>query len=71
MTTSTLNFGALGRCGCGAVGKRRKRFGNEAICAGCLPERTGYLRATDWTSGYLMVGELTPAQRRARRQLLA
>jgi hypothetical protein len=69
MTSSTLNFGLLGRCACGACGKRRARFGNEPICSKCLPERCGYLHVTDWTRD-LVVGTLTAAQRRARRELL-
>jgi hypothetical protein len=71
MTTATLNFGVLGRCGCGCLGKRRQPFGGEPICRKCMPLRVGWLRVLDpRTSDLLVIGCLTPAQREARRSYL-
>lgn len=70
MTTATLNFGVLGRCGCGALGRRRSAFADEPICSKCVPYRSGYLHVTTLRDAVLMqertVGALTPAQRKAR-----
>jgi hypothetical protein len=70
MKTQTLSFGLLGRCGCGALGKRRAQLADEPICGACLPGRRGYLEVRTVGAAERMheltVGRLTPAQRRAR-----
>lgn len=72
--TSTLNFGLVGRCACGELGRRRAAFADEPICARCVPERTSFLRATTVDEAQelhaMMVGRLTRAQRKARIEWL-
>lgn len=68
MTTSTLNFGTLGRCACGALGKRRSAFADEPICAKCVPERSAFLKLDP--DGLVVGGKLTPSQRKARIEWL-
>ena len=70
MSTRTLNHGTVGRCGCGAVGKRRTPFAGEPICSRCMPLRSGSLRVIDVARDFV-VGTLTPSQRAARKRALA
>jgi hypothetical protein len=65
---NALNFGTLGRCGCGAIGKRHTHLTGEPICSPCLQTRRGGLHVVDGRGAH--VGTLTPAQRRARVILL-
>lgn len=65
MTSTTLSFGTIGRCGCGCIGKRRPT--GEPICDRCITTRSGYLHTPDPQDfDWRVIGRLTPAQRRAR-----
>jgi hypothetical protein len=68
MTSSTLSFGTIGRCACGAIGRRRSAFADEPICAKCLPLRSSFLKLDP--DGLVVGGRLTPSQRRARVEWL-
>lgn len=65
--STSLKFGAVGRCGCGEIGPRRHRIGGEPICRRCLPMRTGPVMMT----GDKVEGVLSPSQRAARKRMLA
>lgn len=72
MTSTTLNFGTIGRCACGCIGKRRSTFADEPICDRCITTRSGYLHTPDPQNfDWRVIGMLTPAQRRARVAFLA
>ena len=64
MKTSNLAFGPIGRCGCGAIGKRRVAFADEPICDPCVKGRRGFLKLDP--DGLIVGGQLTPSQRKAR-----
>jgi len=66
---TTMSFGTIGRCGCGAIGSRQRHYNGEPLCKRCVRQRKGYLRTID-VARDSVVGTLTPAQRRARRAWL-
>ena len=74
MKPSNLNFGTIGRCGCRAIGKRRATFADEPICDACLPTKSGFLHVMTVREAEAFnertVGQLTPAQRKARVEWL-
>ena len=66
-----MNFGTIGRCGCGSIGERRDQFSGEPICSPCVTQRSGrVITLRDAISTERAVGTLTRDQRQARVRYL-